>query len=86
MIDIAQRSCRCYGTSTNPWADFLKFLLRCMSLLLALSGHGAMSDLSPLCAPKRTSLTSSVIDPAPASSVPNDDPCASDRTPARRSD
>jgi hypothetical protein len=29
-------------------------LLRCMSQLLALFGHGAMSDLSPLCAPKRT--------------------------------
>jgi hypothetical protein len=30
-------------------------MLRCISLLVALFGLGAMSDLSPLCAPKRTS-------------------------------
>jgi hypothetical protein len=30
-------------------------LPRRMSLLLAQSGHDAMSDLSPECAPKRTS-------------------------------
>jgi hypothetical protein len=30
-------------------------LLRCMSPELALFGHGAMSDLNPLSAPKRTS-------------------------------
>jgi hypothetical protein len=30
-------------------------MLRCMSRLLALFGHGAMSDLSPRCAVKRTS-------------------------------
>src|SRR5260370_30553469 len=29
--------------------------------LLALFGHGAMSDLSPLCAPKRTSGSLSVV-------------------------
>jgi hypothetical protein len=29
-------------------------LLRCMSLLMAHFGHGAMSDLSPLCEQKRT--------------------------------
>src|SRR5712671_2955395 len=31
-------------------------LLQCMSPFMALFGHGAMSDLSPLCAPKRTSV------------------------------
>jgi hypothetical protein len=30
-------------------------MLRCMSPIVALFGHGAMSDMSPLSAPKRTS-------------------------------
>jgi hypothetical protein len=33
---------------------FASGLLRCMSPFMALFGHGAMSDLSPLCASKRT--------------------------------
>jgi hypothetical protein len=41
--------------------------LRCMSLLLALFGHGAMSDLSPLCSQERTS-TETVKDLTGASS------------------
>jgi hypothetical protein len=40
-------------------------------LLLALFGHGAMSDLSPLCAQERTSLSGFVTDPAPTSAFPN---------------
>jgi hypothetical protein len=32
-------------------------MLRRMSPLVAQNGHGTMSDLSPLCAPKRTSPT-----------------------------
>jgi hypothetical protein len=51
-------------------AFFSKFV-QCMSPFLALFGHGAMSDLSPLCAQDRTSLTLT-IDPVPASAVPND--------------
>jgi hypothetical protein len=42
--------------------------------VLALFGHAAMSDVSPEWAAKRTSLTSFLIDPAPASGVPNDGP------------
>jgi hypothetical protein len=41
-------------------------------LLLAQNGHGAVSDLSPLCASKRTSLPSSLIGPSPAFGGPND--------------
>jgi hypothetical protein len=39
--------------------EFAKRLLRCMSLLLAFFGHGAMSGLSPLRATKRTSADQS---------------------------
>jgi hypothetical protein len=34
-------------------------LLRCMSPFLALFGHGAMSELNPLCDQQRTSLSQS---------------------------
>ena len=42
---------------------------------LALFGHAAMSDLSPLCEQKRTSMLACVTDPAPAFAFPNADLC-----------
>jgi len=42
----------CYWRRIVEWRCDL---LRCMSLFMAIFGHGAVSDMSPLSAPKRTS-------------------------------
>jgi hypothetical protein len=53
-----------------PWS-----LLRCTSPELALFGHGAMSDPSPLCAPKRSPAQRHVANPlAPVADASNETP------------
>src|ERR1700686_1320694 len=59
-MSVPSSGCERFATSPNSLngphaAAEHSNLLRCMSLLLALFRHGAMSELSPLCAIKRTS-------------------------------
>jgi hypothetical protein len=45
----------------NRFSETAPFLLQRMSLFMALYGHGAIPDLSPLCEQKRTSARATEI-------------------------
>jgi hypothetical protein len=65
-IRLSASICRLHCSPAPTRCSNKAFLPRCLRPLLAHFGHGAMSDLSPLCSSKRTSgraVTKSANDP-----------------------